>query len=79
MSTLCKRKDSPYWLWSIDYNGRRFAKSTKMKNKSLANKIQQQWGFNIMTGDIGFTGLNSDSNYYVEEYKYEYLRYFSTQ
>ena len=32
-----------------------------------------------MTVDIGFTGFNSDSNYYVEEYKYEYLWYFSTR
>ena len=77
MSALYKQKRSPYWWWSERYEGRRFAKSTKMTNKSLAKKLQQQWDFNIMTGDFSFIGLNSDSGYYLEKYKDEYLRYFS--
>ena len=69
MSALYKQKRSPYWWWSERYEGRRFAKSTKMTNKSLAKKLQQQWDFNIMTGDFSFIGLNSDSGYYLEKYK----------
>ena len=62
MSTLYKKSNSPYWQWSKRSDGRRFTKSTKMTNKSLAKKLQQQWDFNIMTGDFSFIGLNSDSS-----------------
>ena len=79
MSALYKQKRSPYWWWSERYEGRRFAKSTKMTNKSLAKKLQQQWDFNIMTGDFSFLGLASESHYYIEKYKDEYLTYFSTR
>ena len=79
MSTLYKKSNSPYWQWSKRSDGRRFTKSTKMTNKSLAKKLQQQWDFNIMNGDFSFIGLNSDSSYYLEKYKDEYLRYFSTR
>jgi len=75
MSTLYKRKLSPYWWWSALYKGRRFAKSTKMKNKSYARKVQQKWDFNLILDELDFLGLRSNPNCYLKPYSLEYLSF----
>ena len=75
MSTLYKRKRSPYWWWNTDYNGRRFAKSTKMTNKTLAKKVQQKWDLDLILGDYSFLGLSSNSNQHIKSYVVEYLKF----
>lgn len=77
MSTIYKRKDSPYWWWNTDHNGRRFSKSTKQTNKSLAKKITQHWDMNLMLGDLSFLGLSSNSNQQIETYINDYLLFLS--
>ena len=68
MSALFKQPNSPYWNWRERYNGRRFMKSTKMTNKSMAKKIAQQWDMNLMLGDLFFLGLSSNSNQEIQSY-----------
>lgn len=75
MSTLYKRKRSPYWWWNTDYNGRRFAKSTKMTNKTFAKKVQQKWDLDLILGDYSFLGLSSNSNQHIKSYVVEYLKF----
>jgi integrase len=79
MSTLYKRKRTPYWWWNTDYNGRRFAKSTKMTNKTLAKKVQQKWDLDIILGDLSFLGLSSNSNQNINSYVVEYLKFLSNR
>ena len=75
MSTLYKKKRSPYWQWSAVYQGRRFAKSTKMTNKSYAKKVQQKWDLDLILDDLSFLGISSNSNCYINTYSLEYLRF----
>ena len=79
MSALYKQPRSPYWTWRERYNGRRFTKSTKMTNKSLAKKIAQQWDMNLMLGDLSFLGLSSNSNQHIKPYINDYLRFLSNR
>ena len=79
MSTLYKQPKSPYWTWRERYNGRRFAKSTKMTNKSLAKKIAQQWDYNLMIGDLSFLDLSSNSNQHLKPYLNDYLKFLSNR
>ena len=79
MSTLYKQPKSPYWTWRERYNGRRFAKSTKMTNKSLAKKIAQQWDYNLMIGDLSFLNLSSNSNQHLKPYLNDYLKFLSNR
>ena len=75
MSTLYKQPKSPYCTWRERYNGRRFAKSTKMTNKSLARKIAQKWDYNLMIGDLSFLDLSSNSNQHLKPYLNDYLKF----
>jgi len=79
MSTLYKQKRSPYWWWSSFHEGRRFAKSTKMTNKTLAKKVQQKWDLDIILGDLSFLGLSSNSNQNINSYVVEYLKFLSNR
>ena len=79
MSTLYKQPKSPYWTWRERYNGRRFAKSTKMINKSLARKIAQKWDYNLMIGDLSFLDLSSNSNQQIKPYINDYLKFLSNR
>ncbi|MBT6937316.1 MAG: site-specific integrase [Candidatus Marinimicrobia bacterium] len=79
MSALYKRAHSPYWWWMERYNGRRFSKSTKMTNKSMAKKITQQWDMNLMLGDLSFLGLSSNSNQQIRQYVNEYIQFLSNR
>ena len=79
MSTLYKQKRSPYWWWSSFHEGRRFAKSTKMTNKTLAKKVKQKWDLDLILGNLSFLGLSSNSNQYIKSYVVEYLKFLSNR
>ena len=72
MSTLYKRKDSPYWWWSSKTRGKRLRMSTGMRKKSVAVQVKNSWDMMLFTGDLSFTkkkGLPAnDINVFMDEY-----------
>jgi|TARA_B100001964_G_C14184072_1_gene577703 integrase len=75
MSSLYKRKNSPYFWWATIFKGRSFAKSTKTRNKSNAKKIQEKWDFNLMMGNLEFLELSSHPSANLNDYIMEYLKF----
>ena len=73
MSTLYKRKDSPYWWWTTKYKGKTYSKSTKMKPRKLAKQIQQQWDYMLMVEDLEFLGLSHNGTSVIKDYVKEYI------
>ena len=79
MSALYKQKNSPYWLWRAVYKGRRVAKSTKMSNKKLANKIKEHWDMNLILEDLEFLGLSSHPTILISEYVSQYFNFIGNR
>ena len=75
MSSLYKRKDSPYYWWSSNYKGKVKALSTKQRNKKKARKVQEHWDLNLVLGDLTFLGIGVKDNYPITEYIIEYLMF----
>ena len=75
MSSLYKRKNSPYYWWTTRYKGRKFSLSTKMTRKDHARKIMDRWNLMLMQDDISFLGLNTHSPADVESYTDKYLNF----
>ena len=73
MSSLYKRKDSPYWWWESIYKSRRFAQSTKMTNKKLAKKVKEHWDFNLILGNLDFLNRSIHPSPLIEDYMSKYL------
>ncbi|MFC1785880.1 tyrosine-type recombinase/integrase [Candidatus Neomarinimicrobiota bacterium] len=73
MSSLYKRKNSPYYWWTTRYKGRKFSLSTKMTRKDHARKVMDRWNLMLMQDDISFLGLNNHSPADVEDYINMYL------
>jgi len=59
MSTLYKQTGYPCWYWSAYYKGKRLRKSTRLSQKSLAQKIQIKWDWMLASDDLGFYGSTS--------------------
>ena len=79
MSTLYKRKGTPYYWWSSFYKGKRVAQSTKMSNKKLARKIRELWDYNLIVGDLEFLGLSNIPTKFLTEYISEYLKFIESR
>jgi integrase len=74
MSTLYKRKDSPYIWWSLTYRGKRLRISTGMRQATLAKQVQLQWDMMIFKGDLSFTGNTHFPSNNVDAFMDEYLK-----
>ena len=59
MSTLYKQTGYPCWYWSAYYKGKRLRKSTRLSQKSLAQKIQMKWDWMLASDDLSFYGSTS--------------------
>ena len=59
MSTLYKQTGYPCWYWSAYYKGKRLRKSTRLSQKSLAQKIQIKWDWMLASDDLSFYGRTS--------------------
>ena len=59
MSTLYKQAGYPCWYWSAYYKGKRLRKSTRLSQKSLAQKIQVKWDWMLASDDLSFYGSTS--------------------
>ena len=59
MSTLYKQTGYPCWYWSAYYKGKRLRKSTRLSQKSLAQKIQLKWDWMLASDDLSFYGSTS--------------------
>ena len=77
MSSLYKRADSQYYWWTTWYKGRKVYKSTKMKQKHLARKVQQHWDLNLVLGNLEFLGFSTLSPATVTEFCRHYLNFLT--
>ena len=72
MSTLYKRKDSPYWWWSSKTRGKRLRMSTGMRKKSVAVQVKNSWDMMLFTDDLTFLKKKdlsaNDINVFMDEY-----------
>ena len=59
MSTLYKQTGYPCWYWSAYYKGKRLRKSTRLSQKSHAQKIQIRWDWMLASDDLSFYGSTS--------------------
>ena len=59
MSTLYKQTGYPCWYWSAYYKGKRLRKSTRLSQKSPAQKIQLKWDWMLASDDLSFYGSTS--------------------
>jgi len=75
MSTLYKRKNSPYFWWTTYYKGRKLYKSTGLTQKHLAKKVQNQWDLNIALGEFNFLGRIGHTVIRVSDYIRQYLNF----
>ena len=72
MSTLYKRKKSPYWVYASSFRGKRLRISTGMRQKIHAQKVQCEWDIKLFKGDISFTKgtiqMQNDIDAFMDEY-----------
>ena len=73
MSSLYKREGSPYFWWGTRYRGRRLHKSTKMRRKHLARRVQEQWDLNLILENLEFLGKSYQKSYRISDYAFEHL------
>jgi integrase len=74
MSSIRKRPNSKYYWWDSQYEGKRLRKSTKMKKKSLAKKIQDRWDYSVMTGDLEFYGISDKPSSNIDNFFDHFLQ-----
>ena len=74
MSTLYKRKKSPYWVYSSYVRGKRVRMSTGMTAKNLADKVRIKWDFKILNGDLSFVKSKSSISANLQSFMDEYLK-----
>ncbi|MBC8400376.1 MAG: site-specific integrase [Candidatus Marinimicrobia bacterium] len=79
MSSLYKRPDSKYYWWTICYKGRRLRKSTQMKRRDLAKKVQEYWDLKLIKDDLEFLGISTLPGATYSEYIQHYLQFIETR
>lgn len=76
MSTVRKRRTSKYYWYDTRYQGRRLRRSTKMTQRHLARRVQQQWDLQLMLGEFPFASAAVTT---IEGYAFDYFRYLETR
>ncbi len=79
MSSLYKRKNSPYYWWTTRYKGRRLRRSTTMTKRHLAKKVQEHWDLCLIKGEIGFLGIGIHPDIAVNQYCQHYIKFIGTR
>ena len=79
MSTLYKRKNSPFYWWTTCYKGRRLRKSTRMTKLHIAIKVKEFWDLCLIKGEIGFLGLNLHPDIQLNKYIFHYLKFLESR
>lgn len=79
MSSLYKRPDSKYYWWTSTYKGRRLRVSTKMTQKHLARKIQNEYDVNLAMGDLAFLGIITKSYFEISKFIFDYLIFIESR
>ena len=74
MSTLYKRKKSPYWVYSSYVRGKRVRMSTGMRAKHLASRLQLRWDMMLLEGDLSFLRSNNIMTGNLHTFMDEYLK-----
>ena len=72
MSTLYKRKKSPYWVYASSFRGKRLRISTGMRQKSHAQQVQFDWDMKLFKSDLSFANclyhVPNDIDAFMDEY-----------
>jgi site-specific recombinase XerD len=68
MSKLFKREDSPYWWYSAGDYPNRIRKSTKIKDRRVATRIQDKWDQELALKDAGLEVITVDLSIPFKEY-----------
>ena len=79
MSSLYKRRDSNYYWWTAWYKGRKVYKSTKMTQKHLARKVQNEWDYRLVLGETDFISGKVHPTTAVGPHFTNYLRFLETR
>ena len=79
MSSLYKRPDSKYYWWTAWYKGRKVYKSTKMTQKHLARKVQNEWDYRLVLGNTDFISNRLHPSTSVGPYFTKYLSFLETR
>ena len=74
MSTLYRRKKSPYVVYSSNYRGKRLRMSTGMRQMTLARQVQTKWDMMLIHGDISFINDPNLPTNDIDAFMDEYLR-----
>ncbi len=75
MSSLYKRKNSPYYWWTTVYKGRKYSLSTKMTRRDLAKKVADQWDLKFVMGNTSFLPIDNQKPNDIQSYIKEYLQF----
>lgn len=75
MSSIYKRKDSPYFWWQTTYKGKRIHKSTKMTRKDLAKKVSDYWDLKLIKDELDFLPNFGTSQISIKEFIFDYLKF----
>lgn len=76
MSTVRKRRTSKYYWYDTRYKGRRLRRSTKMTQRHLARRLQQQWDLQLMLGEFPFASAAVTR---IDAYAFDYFKYLETR
>ena len=74
MSTLYKRKKSPYWVYSSYVRGKRVRMSTGMRARHLAAQLQTKWDMMVLNGDLSFVKSANIITGKLQAFMDEYLK-----
>lgn len=75
MSSIYKRKDSPYYWWQTTYKGKRIHKSTKMTQKHLAKKVADHWDLKLIKDELDFLPNFGVSQISIKGFIFDYLKF----
>jgi len=76
MSTVFKRSSSKYYWYDTRYKGRRLRRSTKMTQRHLAKKVQQQWDVQLILGEYPFATASVTR---IDAYAFDYFKYLESR
>ena len=73
MSSLYKRRDSHFYWWSTNYEGKRLRRSTKTASKRIAIEFQQKRDYELLTDPSLYFGNSINKNGLVDDFLDHYL------
>ena len=76
MSTVRKRQTSKYYWYDTRYKGRRLRRSTKMTQRHLARRVQQEWDLQLVLGEYPFATAAVTR---IDAYAFDYFKHLESR